>query len=78
MKIDHIAGSLLKLQIKIGVHLINAELSQLLILQVAIEKRLIFGASQTNIRSFLFCQDFRNQSSFVLQTDQKLGLQSQE
>ena len=31
-KIDHIADSLLKLQIKIGVHLINAELSQLLTL----------------------------------------------
>ena len=31
MKIDHIADSLLKLQIKIGVHLINVEQSQLLI-----------------------------------------------
>jgi hypothetical protein len=30
IKIDHIADSLLKLQIKIGVHLINVELSQLL------------------------------------------------
>ena len=29
-KLDHIAYSLLKLQIKIGVHLINVELSQLL------------------------------------------------
>ena len=29
IKIDHIADSLLKLQIKIGVHLINVELSQL-------------------------------------------------
>ena len=32
IKIDHIADSLLKLQIKIGVHLINVELSQLLTL----------------------------------------------
>ena len=32
IKIDHIADSLLKLQIKIGVHLINAELWQLLTL----------------------------------------------
>ena len=32
IKIDHIAGSLLKPQIKIGVHLINVELSQLLTL----------------------------------------------
>ena len=32
IKIDYIADSLLKLQIKIGVHLINAELSQLLTL----------------------------------------------
>ena len=31
-KIDHIADSLLKHQIKIGVHLINVELSQLLTL----------------------------------------------
>ena len=31
-KIDHTADSLLKLQIKIGVHLINIELSQLLTL----------------------------------------------
>ena len=30
IKIDHIADSLLKLQIKIGVHLINVDLSQLL------------------------------------------------
>ena len=30
IKIDHIADSLLKLQIKIGVHVINVELSQLL------------------------------------------------
>ena len=35
IKIDHISDPLLKLQIKIGVHLINAELSQLLTLQVA-------------------------------------------
>ena len=33
IKIDHIADSLLKLQIEIGVHLINVELSQLLTLQ---------------------------------------------
>ena len=32
IKIDHIADSLLKLQIKIGLHLINVELSQLLTL----------------------------------------------
>ena len=32
IKIDHIVDSLLKLQIKIGVHLINVELSQLLTL----------------------------------------------
>ena len=32
IKIDHIADSLLKLQIKIGVHLISVELSQLLTL----------------------------------------------
>ena len=32
IKIDHFADSLLKLQIKIGVHLINVELSQLLTL----------------------------------------------
>ena len=32
IKIDHIADSLIKLQIKIGVHLINVELSQLLTL----------------------------------------------
>ena len=32
IKIDHITDSLLKLQIKIGVHLINVELSQLLTL----------------------------------------------
>ena len=32
IKIDHIADSLLKLQIKIEVHLINVELSQLLTL----------------------------------------------
>ena len=32
IKIDHIADSLLKLQIRIGVHLINVELSQLLTL----------------------------------------------
>ena len=32
IKIDHIVGSFLKLQIKIGVHLINLELSQLLTL----------------------------------------------
>ena len=32
IKIDHIADSFLKLQIKIGVHLINVELSQLLTL----------------------------------------------
>ena len=32
IKIDHIADSLLKLKIKIGEHLINAELSQLLTL----------------------------------------------
>ena len=32
IKIDHFANSLLKLQIKIGVHLINIELSQLLTL----------------------------------------------
>ena len=32
IKIDHIADSLLKLQIKIRVHLINGELSQLLTL----------------------------------------------
>ena len=31
-KIDHTADSLLKLQIKIGVHLINIELSQILTL----------------------------------------------
>ena len=30
IKIDHIADSLLKLKIKIGVHLINIKLSQLL------------------------------------------------
>ena len=35
IKIDHIADSLLKLQIKIGVHLINAELSQLLTLEIS-------------------------------------------
>ena len=35
IKIDHIADSLLKLQIKNGVHLINVELSQLLTLFVA-------------------------------------------
>ena len=34
IKIDHIADSLLKLQIKIGVHLINAALSQLLTLNI--------------------------------------------
>ena len=34
IEIDHIADSLLKLQIKIGVHLINVELSQLLTLFV--------------------------------------------
>ena len=33
IKIDHIVDSLLKLQIKIGVHLINVELSQLLTLE---------------------------------------------
>ena len=32
IKIDHIADSLLKLQIKIGLHLMNVELSQLLTL----------------------------------------------
>ena len=32
IKIDHFADSLLKLQIKIGVHLINVELTQLLTL----------------------------------------------
>ena len=35
IKIDHIADSLLKLQIKIGVHFINVELSQLLTLEGA-------------------------------------------
>ena len=35
IKIDHIADSLLKLQIKIGVHLINVELSQLFTLTKA-------------------------------------------
>ena len=35
IKIDYIADSLLKLQIKIWVHLINVELSQLLTLFVA-------------------------------------------
>ena len=34
IKIDHIADSLLKLKIKIGVHLINVELTQLLTLAV--------------------------------------------
>ena len=34
IKIDHIADSLVKLQIKIGVHLINVELSQLLTLTI--------------------------------------------
>ena len=37
IKIDHIADSLLKLQIKIGGHLINVELSQLLTLVVVFE-----------------------------------------
>ena len=37
IKIDHIADSLLKIQIKIGVHLINVELSQLLTLVLIIE-----------------------------------------
>ena len=35
IKIDHIADSLLKLQIKIRVHLINVELSQILTLMAA-------------------------------------------
>ena len=35
IKSDYIADSLLKLQIKIGVHLINVELSQLLTLAAA-------------------------------------------
>ena len=35
IKIDHIADSLLKFQIRIGVHLINVELSQLLTLILA-------------------------------------------
>ena len=38
IKIDHVADSLLKLQIKIGVHLISVELSQLLTLTTVIEK----------------------------------------
>jgi hypothetical protein len=42
IEIDHIAESLLKLQIKIGVHLISVELSQLLtqspLLKVYLEK----------------------------------------
>ena len=36
IKIDHIADSLLKLQIKFGVHLTNVELSQLLTLVLSI------------------------------------------
>ena len=44
IKIDHIADSLLKLQIKIGVHLISAELLQLLTLVNAD----LFDANFTN------------------------------
>ena len=42
IKIDHIADSLLKLQIKIGVHLISVELSQLLNLLLTNRLTLIF------------------------------------
>ena len=37
IKIEHIADSLLKLQIKIGVHLINVELSELLTLDMTLK-----------------------------------------
>ena len=49
IKIDHIADSLLKLQIKIGVHLINVELSQFLTLTGA--------NTQTTFRNNNFCVD---------------------
>ena len=51
IKIDHIADSLLKLQIKIGVHLINGELSQLLTLKLT-HLQIEYYASSWMLNSF--------------------------
>ena len=51
IKIDHFAESLLKLQMKIGVHLINVELTQLLTLYINHQKHHFFVVNEWRWKS---------------------------